>query len=167
MEKQQRLQQPVLTKQSGFTLIELVAVVIIIVILSAAYITLVSPDNGAGIRINNTANQIATDIRLTQSLAMSLNQRRQVNFSTASYSVTDTANNPAWLNSGSIVLNSMMSITSTTPSSIIFNGRGVPYSSSTTPLASTFQVILQTTGGGNQRTISVSPTTGSVGVSNP
>ena len=172
MEKQRLSQQRVLVKpvlvnrQRGFTLIELILVIIIIGIITAAYASVILPGNGAGIRLNSTANQVATDIRLAQSLAMSLNQRRQVNFSANSYGVTDTSNNPAWLNSATITFNPMISITSTTPASIIFNGRGVPYSKNTTPLTGNFQVVLQATGS-NQRTITVFPDTGSVGVTNP
>lgn len=174
MGKQQLLQQPALIKRSsiikyssGFTLIELIIVIAILGILSVAYTSISLPDNGIGIRLNSAANQVVTDIRLAQSLAMGLNQRRQVNFTASSYGVTDTNNNPAWLNSASMAFDPLFSITSGAPSSIIFNGRGVPYLNSTTPLASNYQIVLSAPSTNEQRTITVYPNTGSVGVTNP
>lgn len=153
-------------KELGFTLIELILVIAVISVLLASYTSFFAVKSGAGIRIHYTANQIATDLRLAQSLAMSVNQRYQVSFAASSYSVTDVNNNPAWLNSGAINLPSGISVTSSTPASIIFNGRGIPYVNSNTPLSNTFSVILQTTSS-DQRTVNVSPDTGNVGVTNP
>ena len=172
MEKHQPLQQPALIKarQSGFTLIELVLVLIIVGILAAASVKVLLPDNGGGVRVNTTANQVATDIRVAQSIAMALSQHTQVTFSANSYSVTNITNNPAtplWLNSGSIAFNPMISIATTSPSStLVFDGFGVPYSNSTTPLTGFFQITLQATTG-DRRLIQVTPSTGNVGVSIP
>lgn len=167
MDRQQPLQQPALAKNKlyGFTLVELLIIIAIVGILGACIVNINMPTTG-GIKVSYSANQLATDIRLAQSLAMDLNQRRQVNFSANSYSVTDTSNNPAWLNSGSIAFDPNISITSSTPVSIIFNGRGIPYTNSTTTLSSTFQVVLKSSAG-DQRTINIYPTTGVVGVTSP
>lgn len=151
-------------EQQGFTLIELVCVIIILSILNVG-IFISWPRTQ--INVGAQAQQIANDIRFTQSLSMTKGQEyRWVITSSNTYQILNS--------SGAAVLNPMGSTTTTLnndlsfgtltnlpQSMLVFNEDGTPYTdTSGTALSTTASIPI--TGGGNTATISVTPQTGRV-----
>src|SRR5690242_19243011 len=115
---------------AAFTLIELIIVILIAAILS--YIA-VTRWPGTMINLNSQAQQLASDIRYTQTLAMSRATEYTLTVTSTSYSISTggtAVNNPV-TGSASVTLGT--GITITTPptnlpnSSITFNSLGTPY----------------------------------------
>lgn len=153
-------------KQQGFTLIELVCVIALLGFLSvSAFIAW----PGTSINLGAEAQQVANDLRYTQSLSMTKDQRyRFVITSTTTYQITD-GSGTAMLNargSTTTTLNTGLSFGTLTnlPNSLVaFNGNGIPYTTTGSPgtaLASTASIPI--TGGSITKTISISPLTGSI-----
>lgn len=151
--------------QSGFTMIELVVVTLIVSIIAVFSVSRWS----ATINPNALAEQLASDIRYTQSLAMTHGQRYRLNLTAPNtYSITTTG--------GTAVPNSVTGTNTVTltgitfgafgnlPNNLIaFDGQGIPYTDSgaTTTLNATATIPVST-GGAVTRTIQISPTTGRV-----
>jgi prepilin-type N-terminal cleavage/methylation domain-containing protein len=113
----------------GFTLIELVIVMVILIIIAAGVTAIRWPS--AGIELNIQAHQIASDIRYTQSLSMSMNKRYRIYFYTNDYSIKDnndvSIRHPATHTTNNIALGTGISFTKPpTPNCIAFDGRGTP-----------------------------------------
>jgi len=152
----------------GFTLIELVIVIIVLGILSKG----VYMQWTAGtINLGAQADQLAGDIRYTQSLSMSKNQRyRLVKISSTSYQITNSAGTAIIYPNGqnTITLKNGITFGSFTnlPNSLIaFDSNGIPYSDTTSPgtaLSSTASMTL--TASSETKTISIAPTTGQVSI---
>lgn len=151
----------------GFTLIELIVVMVALALL-AAVASMRMP--GGGINVSAQAEQLASDIRYTQSLAMSRGQRFRINFTAGSYQITDNAGTPQQHPSTGLIA----AILLTTPAVLsgynppyalnylAFDSLGVPY---TAP--ATAQVALATltlTSGGEAITVRIAPQTGRVQV---
>jgi prepilin-type N-terminal cleavage/methylation domain-containing protein len=153
-----------MAKNIGFTLIELVIVLVIIGIITIIA-TVKLPSNV--IQLGASADQVAGDIRYTQALAMTLNQRYRINFASNSYSIEDANSNlikhPV-ANSTTISLTSGTSFNQPpTPNCIAFNGIGAPCDCSTdNPLATE---TIQLVSGNNSSNITVTEITGYVSVS--
>lgn len=152
------------TMKKGFTLIESI-VVISIIGLIAIYAV---PKWPRAINLDGQAQQIARDIRLTQSLAMNSFQRYRIQFSSSQYQIFDGSNNAytySTLNSSTISLTSGITMTSTA-TNLIFDSSGNPYQGSTYPgtaLSANFTVTL-TDSSGQTRQILIAPETGKVTV---
>jgi len=118
---------------------------------------------GDGINVGAQAEQLASDIRYTQSLAMSRGQRFRINFAANSYQITDV--------SGATPITAAVTLAPTvlsgynpplTNSYLAYDSLGVPYTDPTTALAA--QVALTLTSGGEAITVRVAPQTGRVQV---
>ena len=150
-------------KENGFTLIELIAVILIASILS---VSAMSKWSGTGINIASEAERIASDIRYVQSYASTHDQRYRINFLASSYGFTNGTGLTVLLhpvtNASSITMTSGVSLTYA-HTYLVFDGKGIPYTNTAVPgtaLATTATITL--TSGTSSRTVQVSPETGRV-----
>jgi len=154
---------------NGFTLIELIIAIVIIAILALGAVARL-PDTT--LNLSGQADQLASDIRLVQSMAMTRGQRFRINFNAggppSTYQIVaqdGTANvvHPVTTTTGSI---SLASTVATTNAFIVFDGKGTPYSDAVTPgtpLAGLGATITLTKDG-QSRTVTIQPGTGRVQV---
>ncbi len=165
-------------KQTGFTMMELIVVILLLSIIAAYAASRWS----SGVTPSAQAQQLAADIRFTQSLAMTHNQTYVITFTPAttpdSYNIATQATPGTPLpslvtgnTSTSFVSNTAFGVITingvTTNQQIFFDDFGIPYAAYTsstvnTPLSSV--ATIKITSGGSTRTISISPTTGFVTV---
>lgn len=147
--------------QDGFTLIELVAVLTITVILGAAVFARLP---AARINLSGQAEQLVSDIRYAQSLAMTEGVRHCVEIDAAGYQFKKTVTNPCDTpvvfpgnTSASISLGKGMRIVST-PATYVFDGKGAPYAFPATALAA--EAVVTVNGGDGSRNVRIVPETG-------
>jgi prepilin-type N-terminal cleavage/methylation domain-containing protein len=119
-------------RDRGFTLQEMIAALLVLGVVSA--IALSRMDN-APVLVSTQAEQLASDIRYAQTLAMTKAQRYIVSFPSAtSYRFLDSTGNPVAHpltgSSAAIVLASGITLQASVPggNALGFDGRGVPYS---------------------------------------
>ena len=154
----------------GFTFLELIIVIVLLSILAVFSVSRWA----TGINPNAQAQQLANDIRYTQSLAMTNNSNRyRVNLITTSpngYSISTTAGTiiPSSItNNNTVTLGTSISYGAFTnlPNNVIaFDGLGIPYTNTTATTALTATASIPITSGGITITIQISPTTGNVTV---
>jgi len=155
-----------MVKESGFTIIELVAVIVLLGILAISILPR-SPTKGS-LTIAGQAQQLASDIRYVQYLSMTRGQRFCFRLSSTGYSMTTTAANACTATAtehpaGIALPVSLdgMSVSSTLPAGdVIFNGEGAPYTDATTALA--VNAVITLSGEGGTKTVTISPVTGRV-----
>lgn len=153
---------------AGFSIVQLIVVIIIISILAvfsvSRWAATITPTAGA--------EQLASDIRYTQSLAMTHGQRFRITFIGAnSYSIstiTGTVVPSSVTGANTVVLDNaaFYGVISNLPNSLIaFDGQGIPYTNAgaTTPLAATatIQIVV---GNSAIRVIQITQTTGRVSI---
>lgn len=158
------------TKRStAFTLIELIVVVAIISILATIAVTRWP---GSRINLNAQAQQLASDIRYTQTLSMSRAQDFQLNFlSSSSYSITANDGTPV----NNIITGQTTTVLLATPATTItlpptnlpnnlisFDSSGIPYTDSATTTALNSAAVITLTSGGQTTTITIQPQTGRI-----
>lgn len=153
--------------EDGFTLVELVAAVLLVGIL--AFSVVPRYQNRGAISASAMSEQLANDIRYTQSLAMTSGQRNRINLAAAAYQITTSAGvpvvHPATGSPAAISL-SNVSLSGYNPpltnNYIAFDGKGIPYTDvvAGTPLSANATVTLNSSG--STRQIVVSPQTGRV-----
>lgn len=150
----------------GFTLIEFVIVIVVIAVL-AATASLYTP--GDGVNVSAQAEQLASDIRYTQSLAMSRGQRFRLNLTAGSYQITDpngiAQTHPGTGTSAAVSLGSTVLSGYNPPLNnayVAFDSLGVPYTDPTTALVA--QASLTLTAKGEAISVRVVPQTGRVKV---
>lgn len=149
---------------SGYTLIQLV---IVIIILSILAITFIFKWSNTSFSLGAQAALLANDIRYTQSLAITQNQRFSlvINTSTKSYQIQNELNQPVTISTrgNTIYLSNNISfgVITTITNKIIFNTKGIPYDDyPVTPLTQTATISL--TSRGQTQTITIYPETGRV-----
>ncbi|MBI5450595.1 MAG: GspH/FimT family pseudopilin [Gammaproteobacteria bacterium] len=151
------------TTENGFTLIELVMVMVIIAVIS---VSIIARWPAATLKLDGQIRQLAADIRYTQSLAMTRqNMRYQIVFAAGNYALKDRVGTViAQPSSGASQVTLPATMTLSAPySQIVFDSSGIPYTTTTLPgtaLASTATVTL--TQGSETRQLTISPETGRV-----
>lgn len=138
----------------GYSMIELVLTILLISIIAVGATTLFP---GRSINLAAQAQQVASDIRYTQSLSMTRGERHRINFATSTtYVILNSAGvavaHPATGSSAPISLQSGITLAPLT--SVRFDGKGTPSSAPTLTL----------TADGSQRTVTITAGTGRVAV---
>ena len=165
-------------RSHGFTLVELIVVMVVLGILAAVFIP---RSNNPAIILSTQAEQLAADIRYVQSLAMTQGwsgvspaaaRRYRINYTATSYNFTDASGVAVTHPSGtpgSIAFTGQVSISPfpapALPNNVVsFDGLGRPYtdSNATTPLASTATISMVSAG--STRALQIFPDTGLVRV---
>lgn len=159
-----------MSKIHGFTMLEMVVVILVLSIIS---VTVIYNWPGTTINIDAQAREFANDIRFTQSLAMSRDERyRIIEASSTTYQILNSSGSTVPLPNGlaTATLNSGLSFgawSNLTNHLIAFDGRGTPYLDAATPgtplaVGTTYSITI--IGGGNTKTITIAPLTGRVSV---
>lgn len=152
------------TKNNGFTLVELVIVLVLLVII---LVVTVIKWPSRSIELDALAYQVASDIRYTQTLSMSHNERYRINFASNNYSIADNNNvvvkHPAAKSTLILLGNGITFNNPPTPNCIAFDGKGAPCDCNDGSLLS--NEIVQLVAGSATKNIIVTETTGYVSVS--
>jgi len=150
-------------QQAGFSLVELIVTIVLMSILAFAVLGRWSNQT---VNLSAQAEQLAGDIRYTQSLAMTGGQRYRIdiNAGAGSYQIVTEAGgpviHPATNTTAPIALPAGVTISATTNAQIIFDGRGRPYSAPLTLLAA--DAVITLAGVAETRAVRVNPNTGRV-----
>jgi prepilin-type N-terminal cleavage/methylation domain-containing protein len=154
-----------MSHSAGFTLVELVIVLVLLGILAIA---IIPRDPGRTLDVRAQADELASDIRYAQSLSMTRGQRFCVSLITGGYSLTTAASNcvttvehPAGMTQPVLIQNATLGWTNLPNNYVVFDGKGIPYTNTTTALLTSNAVI---TFSGASNTVTISPTTGRVAV---
>ncbi len=154
---------------AGFTLLELIFVLLIMSIIS---VTVMLQWTASGIDLGAQAKELASDIRYTQSLAMTNGQRYYlIKQSSTTYQIMTSGGTAVMLFNGrtTATLNSGITFGTLTnlPNNLVaFDGKGTPYTTSSSPgTALTSTATIPITSGGATKTISIQPGTGRVTIS--
>jgi prepilin-type N-terminal cleavage/methylation domain-containing protein len=151
------------TKNNGFTLVELVIVLVLLVIILV--VTAVKWPSKS-IELEALAYQIASDVRYTQALSMSHNERYRINFASNNYNIADSngtaVKHPAAKSMLISLHNGIIFNHPPTPSCIAFNGKGVPCDCNDGSLLN--NEIVQLAAGSATRNIIITETTGYVSI---
>jgi prepilin-type N-terminal cleavage/methylation domain-containing protein len=161
------MRSPGMKRNTAFTLIELIIVIVIASILASIAVTRWP---GTVINLNAQTQQLASDIRYTQNLAMSRATEYTLNVTATTYSITTNGtavNNPVTGNA-TVTLGSGITITlspTNLPNNLItFNSLGTPYTDTTATTALSNAAVITLTSGSNTKTITIQPQTGRVTV---
>lgn len=149
----------------GFSLVELVVVMIIIAVLAA---TLLPRTADQVINVNAQADMIAGEVRYVQSLSMTQGQRYYIQFPSSTtyrfFAVSGTAaiSHPATGTTLAIPL--ATGITAVMSTSVIaFDGKGIPYTNTAATTAlSGVNAVITLSGGNATAAVTVFPETGRV-----
>jgi prepilin-type N-terminal cleavage/methylation domain-containing protein len=162
----------------GFTLVEMIVVIVLLGILAAVFIPRMGND---AVILSTQVEQFAADIRYVQSLAMTQGwsgvaaapRHYRINYTATSYTFTDVSGVAVTHPSGAagpIVFAGGVSISPYPAPGLVnnviaFDGRGTPYldANASTPLASAATISL-VGGGGATRAVQIFPGTGMVRV---
>lgn len=163
-------------KKRGFTLIELVVVILVLSIL-AVMVSMQWPSNQ--LNFSAQAEQLAADLRYTQTLSMTKGQRYCLVLSGSSYQIVNSATSAAvMLGAGktTVSLGAGISFGTLIPAGlamVVFDGIGGPYSSSSTTCttanatgatALVAAANIPIVAGGETKTVIISPETGSIAI---
>lgn len=155
------------TRDDGFTLVELVVIILLAGLL--AFTAIPRYLNKGAIDVSVIAEQLANDIRYTQSLAMTSGQRNRINLTAATYQITTSSGglltHPVTGSTNPIVLNGVTLSGWSPPLTnnyVAFDSRGVPYSLVTSSTGLTMNATITLSTGSQVRSIVISPETGRV-----
>jgi len=160
-------------RNTAFTLIELIIVFAIVAILAAI---VVAKAPGTKPNLNSVAQQLASDIRYTQSLAMSRAQSYQLILSSTSYQIqtstgtvvpnetTGQTNFPMPTQPSYYAVTISLPPTNLPNNIISFNSSGTPYVDSAATVALSNAAVITLTSGTNTSTVTIQPQTGRVSV---
>ena len=162
----------------GFTLVELVAVIVVMGIVGAAFVAPLIYDTGH-MKLEGEAKRLLADVRYTQSLSMFRNARYRLDFSNSNcpqnyncYAIlTPAGGSFNYFASGGtkIKLESGTTLSvSSTSKYLVFDGLGAPALSSNNSGsggAATSNTIITLTHNGRSKTVTVTPVTGLVALS--
>lgn len=146
-------------KTHGFTLIELIVLISIMSILLA--IGLVKMPSVDLFKTHTFSNVLLSDLRLTQALSMSQNERYRLVIGASSYQIQDqngVAISHPETSTSSIGYPTGVSITPTM--TLMFDSLGKPYDSTGTALSTALTLTVSSTG--SSHVVTVSPQTGFV-----
>ncbi|MHB1951452.1 MAG: pilus assembly FimT family protein [Acidiferrobacteraceae bacterium] len=151
-------------RTAGFSLIELVVVILLAGILAIAAMDRLP---GPALDLGAQADQLASSVRMVQSLELTRGASYCLNVTAGSYEITDQGcTTPIADPATGITMNAFgPGITASTNFAngyVAFFGAGVPYASQTAPLSAAATITLSN--GGSSRTISIAPETGYVSV---
>ncbi len=162
------------SRSSGFTLIELIAVIVILAVLAAMFVP--RAPNKAAMTLTGRAAQLASDLRYVQALSMTNGQRYCLTLTPSSpytgYSMTTAASgcvttiaHPGNLSQPIPICSGATSATCLTATGLPngylqFDGLGQPYTAATTALAA--NAVLTLADDGQTQVVTVSPVTGRV-----
>ena len=155
-----------LTKIQGMTLVELVIVILIIAVLSAVALISYQP---LPIEVSAMAQQLASDIRYTQSLSMTKGVRYHlISTGTNTYQILNASGTPITFAMGSTTMTmgagiSFNGATNLPNSLIAFDGWGAPYVD-TANTSLTAAGVITLTSGTQSQTVTITPVTGRVTV---
>lgn len=152
-------------KQNGFTLAELVLVIVLMSIIAVIAV----PRFATSPNLDAQMQQLLSDLRYAQQLAITHGQRFRVNFTLpSSYGITDLGGtavaNPS-TGGNTITLPSDVTISSLTnlPNNLIaFDEQGIPYSNSTATTALAANATITLTRNNINRSIVITQQTGSM-----
>lgn len=143
---------------NGFTLIELVVVILILTIVSA--VVILRAPSRSSFDLDAWADILVRDIRYTQTLSTSLNQSYRIAFASQRYAIQDENSqnhqHPA-SDLSYMLLPSGMTLSST-QATVVFDGLGVPRNTSGTALNQITTITLSV--GSEQKTVTITPQTG-------
>ncbi len=163
-----------LFRARGFTLVELTVTLVVVAILAVALVPR-SPERQ--INLSAQADQLASDIRYTQSIAMTQGQRYRINFNVIPAGIDDPANtyriatrtsgvvtHPHTGTSAAIAMGMGITLSSTTDAFIVFDGRGTPYTDTVFPGGTLLaaDAVVTLTADGQTQQVRISPQTGRV-----
>jgi MSHA pilin protein MshC len=140
----------------GFTLIELIVVMIIISIV-ATYVSMRNP-NTSSFDLNSALKNLMLDLRLTKTLSMSLNSNYRLVLSASSYQIKNEAEVPFFNVAADSTTTSILPLTISASTTIIFNSLGQPLDNSNNVINTVTTITI--TDGTNSRSIEIEPQTG-------
>lgn len=147
----------------------MIEMVIVISVIAIVAISVFPKDASVKLGLAAQTQALASDIRYTQSLAMTHGQRYRLNrLSATTYNITTTSGTVVQhpITGGTITLGNGITLSTALPNNLIaFDGKGIPYtdSSATTALASSGTFTL--TAGSKTCQITITPETGRVSTS--
>ena len=157
------------TNSQGFSLVELVVVMVILAVLAATFLPRTTD---RVINVNAQADMIAGEVRYVQSLSMTQGQRYYINFPTATtygfFAVSGATPipHPATGSTTPVALAAGITLASITPagvSAIAFDGKGIPYrDAAATTALSGVNAVITLSGGNATAAVTVFPETGRV-----
>lgn len=153
------------SNNQGFSLVELVVVMIIIAVLAATFLPKTSD---RVVNVNAQADMIGGDVRYVQSLAMTQGQRYYIDFPTPTtyglFAVSGAVAIPHPATGSTTPISLAAGITAVMSTPVIaFDGKGVPYTdTAATTVLSGVNAVITLSGGNATAVVSVFPETGRV-----
>lgn len=161
--KSKRLLAFLYVKSPGFTVIELVMVMVLVGLISVAMISWPSKR----IDLRAQARQLVADLRFVQSTAMSQQAGYRVNFAAGQYTLTDSSAATALLhpmthsNTVSMPSGVILSTSGLSNGYVLFDENGTPYTDASGTLLSS-NAVVTLSASGNSVTVTITPDTGKV-----
>lgn len=151
--------------QKGFTIVELIVVLLLVAIVAIIAV----PRWASSPKLEGQLQQLQSDLRYAQNLAMTHGERFRVNFTLPStYNISDKAGaavtNPSTGMSSTALTNGVIisGLTNLPNNLIAFDGKGIPYTDATASTALTVNAVITLKVDDITRSIIIAPETGSM-----